>query len=283
MLAPISTLSEISGRYRAILCDIWGVLHNGIEPFLDAGRALKVARESGVPVVLVTNSPRPRDGVISQLDDIGVDRTAWDAIVTSGDVTRRLIADGPRELFHIGAPRDLPLYDGLDVALVSEAEAQAICCTGLFDDETGTPEDYAPLLQRLAARGLPFICANPDIVVERGDRLIWCAGALARDYAALGGAVAIAGKPHAPIYVAALEMAAQLTGKDLTPSDCLAIGDGLMTDVKGAADFGFDVLFISGGIHAGEYVSGRVTDRAAMERFVRDAGFAPVAEMTRLA
>src|SRR5690606_30187903 len=123
-----------------------------------------------------------------------------------------------------------------DVELVEEFEATAVVCTGLFDDETETPEDYAEMLQRLRMRNLPFICANPDIVVERGDRLIWCAGALARDYAQLGGRTEIAGKPHRPIYEAALAAASDVVGRELTRSDCLAIGDGALTDVKGAVD-----------------------------------------------
>jgi HAD superfamily hydrolase (TIGR01459 family) len=272
-------LKAISHRYKALLCDVWGVLHNGITPFPDAVDALAEARRNGLKVVLVTNSPRPRDGVISQLAEIGVEPSAWDAIVTSGDVTRKLIAEGPRALFHVGAERDLPLYDGLGVQLVGEDEAQAMCCTGLFDDETETPEHYAPLLARLAARGLPFICANPDIVVERGSRLIWCAGALARDYAAFGGNVFIAGKPHRPIYEAAHALAAELAGASLERAELLAIGDGMPTDIAGARDYGIDSLYISGGIHAHEYDA----DRTRLAAFVESQGMAPVAEMERLA
>jgi HAD superfamily hydrolase (TIGR01459 family) len=258
---------------------VWGVLHNGVAPFPSAVAALSRARADGVKVVLVTNSPRPRAGVIAQLADIGVDSAAWDAIVTSGDVTRKLIAEGPRALFHIGAERDLPLYDGLDVRLTGEDDAQGICCAGLFDDETETPEDYAPLLARFAKRGLPFICANPDIVVERGSRLIWCAGALARDYAALGGTVFIAGKPHAPIYGAAHALASELAGRPVAKSELLAIGDGMPTDIAGARGHGIDALYISGGIHAHEYGA----DRARLEAFVASHGMAPVADMERLA
>jgi HAD superfamily hydrolase (TIGR01459 family) len=276
---PISSLNAISHRYKALLCDVWGVLHNGISPFPGAVAALQRARQDGLKVVLVTNSPRPRAGVVAQLADIGVDESAWDAIVTSGDVTRRLIREGPRALFHIGAERDLPLYDGLGVDLVGEDAAEGVSCTGLFDDDTETPDDYAPLLARFAARGLPFICANPDIVVERGSRLIWCAGALARDYAALGGRVAIAGKPHRPIYEAAHALAAELCGMPLERAHLLAIGDGMPTDIKGARDFGIDALYISGGIHAHEYGA----DRESLEAFVAGQGMAPVADMERLA
>lgn len=280
---PIATLDEIAGRYDAVFCDVWGVVHNGITPFADSVAALARVRAAGLRVVLVTNSPRPRAGVIAQLDQIGVDRAGWDAIVTSGDVTRRLIAEGPRRILHVGAERDLPLYDGLDVSLVEEPEAQAVVCTGLYDDEAETPEDYAPLLARARARNLPFICANPDIVVERGDRLIWCAGALARDYGLLGGRTLIAGKPHRPIYEAAHAVAEELTGAPLAKARILAIGDGMMTDIKGADGYGIDALYISGGIHWHEYAAGGRLDRDAMLAFIARHGMAPVADMQRLA
>jgi HAD superfamily hydrolase (TIGR01459 family) len=276
-------LDDIAAGYDAIFCDVWGVLHNGLTPFDDAAAALARARAAGVTVVLVTNSPRPHLGVITQLDEIGVNRQAWDGIVTSGDVTRTLIANGPKAVLHVGAARDLSLYDGLDVELVPEADAQAVVCTGLYDDEAETPDDYAPLLARLHQRGLPFICANPDIVVERGDRLIWCAGALAQDFAALGGRTHIAGKPHTPIYDAATRKAEQLSGKSFSKPRILAIGDGLFTDIQGARDFGIDALFISGGIHMHEYSDGGVLDRAKMQAFVTKHGMTPVADMPRLA
>ncbi|TGV97224.1 TIGR01459 family HAD-type hydrolase, partial [Mesorhizobium sp. M2D.F.Ca.ET.145.01.1.1] len=141
-----------------------------------------------------------------------------------------LIAEGPRKVFHIGADRDLTLYDGLDVELVEEFEAAGVVCTGLFDDEVEKPEDYTDLLRRLRARNLPFICANPDIMVERGERIIWCAGALARDYAQLGGRTLIAGKPYAPIYEVAMKEVAEILGQPVERSQILAIGDGMMTD-----------------------------------------------------
>ena len=204
-------------------------------------------------VVLITNAPRPHDGVEAQLATLGVPDGAWDRVVTSGDVTRDLIGAGPRKVFHLGPDRDFSLYDGLDIDLVEEFEASSVVCTGLFDDETETPDDYREMLARLRARNLPFICANPDIVVERGDRLIWCAGALARDYAQLGGRTLIAGKPHAPIYEAALKAAGEVLGREIGRSEVLAIGDGMLTDIKGAADNGIDALYVSGGIHARDY------------------------------
>jgi HAD superfamily hydrolase (TIGR01459 family) len=264
------------------LCDVWGVVHNGETHFPAAAAALAQARKAGLAVVLITNSPRRNADVIAQLRVIGVPDDAFDRVVTSGDVTRDLIAEGPRKVFHLGPDRDVTIYDGLDVELVEEFEAQAVVCTGLFDDEAETPEDYAEMLARLRARNLPFICANPDIIVERGDRLIWCAGALARDYAQLGGRTLIAGKPHAPIYAAAMKAACEALGRDLTRNQALAIGDGMMTDVKGGADNGFDVLYISGGIHARDYGDPLRPDPARLAAFLEKHGYRPVAVMPRL-
>jgi HAD superfamily hydrolase (TIGR01459 family) len=213
---------------------------------------------------------------------IGVPPSAYDRVVTSGDVTRDLIAEGPRKIFHIGADRDLTLYDGLDVDLVEEFEAAGVVCTGLFDDEAETPQDYTDLLRRLRARNLPFICANPDIMVERGERIIWCAGALARDFAQLGGRTLIAGKPYAPIYDLAMKEVGEVLGRPVERSRVLAIGDGMMTDVKGAADNGFDVLYVSGGIHARDYGDTSRPDPAKLGLFLERHGYRPVAVMIRL-
>jgi HAD superfamily hydrolase (TIGR01459 family) len=278
----IGSLGEISGTYAAILCDVWGVVHNGERHFPAAASALAAARQAGIPVVLITNSPRRNADVVAQMQAIGVPSAAYDRVVTSGDVTRELIAEGPRKIFHIGADRDFTIYDGLDVELVEEFEADGVVCTGLFDDEVEKPEDYAELLQRLRARNLPFICANPDIVVERGERMIWCAGALARDYAQLGGRTLIAGKPYAPVYEAGLKEVAGLLGRTVERTEVLAIGDGMMTDVKGAADNGFDVLYVSGGIHARDYGDPLRPDPAKLAAFLEKHGYRPVAVIPKL-
>ncbi len=222
------------------------------------------------------------EGVDAQLASLGVPAGAWDRVVTSGDVTRALISAGPRKVFHLGPDRDMSLYDGLDADIVEEFEASAVVCTGLFDDETETPDDYADMLRRLRARNLPFICANPDVVVERGDRLIWCAGALARDYAQLGGRTLIAGKPHAPIYEAALKAAGEILGRAVGRSEVLAIGDGMLTDIKGASDNGIDALYISGGIHARDYGHPDNPEPQQLAAFLAKHGFRPVAVMPKL-
>jgi HAD superfamily hydrolase (TIGR01450 family) len=278
----IESLDDISSRYAAILCDVWGVVHNGVKAAPAAAVALEAARARGIAVVLVTNAPRPRSAVEAQLAQFGVLPTVYDRVVTSGDVTRDLIASGPRRIFHLGPDRDLPIYDGLDVELVEEFEASAVVCTGLFDDETETPDDYADQLRRLRARNLPLICANPDIVVERGERLVWCAGALARDYAMLGGRTLIAGKPHAPIYAAALKAAGEVLGREPARSETLAIGDGMLTDIKGAADNGIDAIYVSGGIHAREYGPTDEPDPARLSAFLDRHGFRVAAVMPRL-
>ncbi|GGA78347.1 haloacid dehalogenase [Brucella endophytica] len=285
MLNPpkIERLDELLPRYDVLLSDVWGVVHNGVEAFAPASAALKRARAAGLTVVLVTNAPRPAPLVVEQLQRLGVPDDAYDRIVTSGDVTRELIANGPRRLFHLGPDRDFTLYDGLDVELVEEFEADGVCCTGLVDDETETPEDYRDMLERFRSRDLPFICANPDIVVERGNRLIWCAGALARDYGQLGGRTLIAGKPYRPIYEAALAAAGEVRGNAVDKSRVLAIGDGMLTDVKGAEQFGIDVLYISGGIHAGDYADAGIVDLQKLLAFLEKHGSNPVATMHHLA
>lgn len=275
-------LDELTDGYDALFCDVWGVLHNGVTSFPGAIAALQRARAKGLSVVLVTNAPRPFPSVAAQLTLLGVPEDAYDRIVTSGDVTRDLIAEGPRQVFHIGNERELAIYDGLDVELVEEFEASGVVCTGLYDDETETPEDYAELLQRLRSRNLPFICANPDIMVERGSRLVWCAGALARDYGQLGGRMLIAGKPHRPIYEAASRAVEEVRGQAVARNRILAIGDGVLTDVKGAADYGTDVLYISGGVHAADYTADGSVDLARMDAFLQKHGHSPIASLHAL-
>ena len=272
----IASLDEVSEPYAAILCDVWGVLHNGVDSFKAAGEALTAARARGLAVVLITNAPRPYADVEAQIRSLGVPAEAYDRIVTSGDVTRELIRNGPRRIYHIGTERELTLYDGLDVELVEEFEASGICCTGLFDDRTETPDDYAEQLRRLRSRDLPMICANPDIVVERGHELAWCAGALARDYGLLGGRTLIAGKPHRPIYQAAFAAASEVLGREIGAADCLAIGDGMLTDVKGAVDNAVDVLYVSAGIHAREYGPSHAPDVAMLGTFLAKHSANPV-------
>jgi HAD superfamily hydrolase (TIGR01459 family) len=244
--------------------------------------ALSGFRERGGHVVMVTNAPRPFGPVVEQLKGLGVRDGVYDAIVTSGDVTRELIAHQGGRVFHIGPHWDRPLFDGLGVELVGRGDAESIVCTGLNDDRIETPEDYSELLAELAARDLPFICANPDIVVEKGDRLLWCAGALARDYAALGGKTHVAGKPHAPIYSAARGIAERLAGRAIPQDRYLAIGDGMPTDVRGAADAGLDLLYISAGIHSAEYGEADAPDPSRLAAFLEREGARPRAWMPRL-
>ncbi|MEN3794103.1 TIGR01459 family HAD-type hydrolase [Fulvimarina sp. MAC3] len=245
----IETLMDVAHGYGAIICDVWGVVHNGVAKFPAAEEALLSARHKGLKVVLLTNSPRPRDGVVAQLAGMGFDENAYDHIVTSGDATRELIAKGEGPIHHIGPERDLDLFADLGVERVALEEATRVVVTGLFDDENETPDDYRKLLRELRDRELPMICANPDIVVQRGEKMIYCAGSIAREYASLGGEVAFAGKPHTPIY----ELAAERIGFDKNARHrILAIGDGMPTDIRGAQSFGVDVLFITLGIHSEE-------------------------------
>jgi HAD superfamily hydrolase (TIGR01459 family) len=241
-------MKDLSARYPIWLCDIWGVVHNGVAHFPHALEALQRHRGNGGLVVLLTNAPRSAAKVAGHLAHLGVTKEHYDLIVTSGDVTHELMKpyDGHR-IYYLGPERDLGVLDDLSIEKSSPQQAEAILCVGLVRDDTETPEDYAGLLSELARRRLPMICANPDKVVRRGSRLIYCAGALAERYAALGGPVTMAGKPYGPIYDLALEQVAKARGSARI-QDILAIGDGPETDIKGAADYGLDIVLIAGGI-----------------------------------
>ena len=281
----VEGLRTLAPSYKGILCDVWGVLHNGVSAFEEAHKALRAFREeAGGKVVLITNAPRPAKQVGEMLAGLGVPDGTYDDIVTSGDVTRDvLVAQGTKTLLHIGPNRDQPLYHGLEATFtMNDAEAEGISCTGLENDEVETPDDYRERLQKLADRGLPMICANPDIVVERGDRLIWCAGALARLYEDLGGEVSILGKPHAPIYDAAMQRLAKLAGEEVAKEDVLAIGDGLPTDIRGAVSQDLDVLFITAGIHASDFGPSDAPDEHLIRRRLAEEGLRARAALPRL-
>jgi len=268
MSSPILTsgLSEIAPRYDAILCDVWGVIHNGREAFPDACAALARYRAERGPVVLISNAPRPSRALYGQLDSVRVPPAAWSAFVTSGDATRALLAQrAPGPVWKLGPERDDPLYQdlGLDFAAALE-DAAFICATGPFDEESETPEDYRARLDVALARDLELICANPDRMVQKGDRLVLCAGAIAELYAEMGGKVTMAGKPHAPIYAKALAEAQAQLGRPVDPARVLCIGDGVSTDVLGAQRQGLDCLFLWGGVHAADLMDD--ADAADAER-----------------
>ena len=244
-------LGEIAADYDILLCDVWGVIHNGRESWPEACEALTRFNRQGGHVVLISNSPRPSSDVVAQLDRLGVPRDSWKAFVTSGDATRAELARrAPGPAWIIGPDRDWPLYEGLDLARADgAADAAFISVTGPVDDETETPEDYRDRLAAGAARGLELICANPDRVVQRGDRLIYCGGSLADLYESLGGRVTMAGKPFGPIYDLALREGEALLGGPVNRARVLCIGDGVITDVLGANRQALDCLFIAQGIH----------------------------------
>jgi HAD superfamily hydrolase (TIGR01459 family) len=242
-------MRELSYRYPVWLVDIWGVIHNGVTPFAETVMTLARHRKEGGTVMLVSNSPRSAAGVIQQLDDIGVRRDAYDDAVTSGDVTQTLMRNVPSgKVYHLGPPRDLSLFEGVPVKRLSLDQADAVVCTGLVHDDRETPADYVDLLADIRARNLLFISANPDKIVRKGDKLIYCAGALAEAYEKLGGEVSMAGKPHAPIYELALRKAFRLRDISIERNDVLAIGDGPETDILGAANQGFPVVYVGGGV-----------------------------------
>lgn len=281
----LSGIATLVPDYDLLLCDVWGVIHNGETAHPDAVEALHRARAAGATVILITNAPRPGAVIERQIAHYAVPRTCYDTIVASGDVARDELRRWPGvKVFHLGPERDLPNYEGLDLSLVDFEQADLVVCTGFFDDNVETPDDYAGMLVRIRERDLPFICANPDIVVERGNRLIWCAGALARAYEELGGKAIYAGKPYAPIYDLALACAEKIRKSKVARERVLAIGDGVRTDLLGAVQQGFDCVFVTSGIHAADLdlTTGSALDAAACTRVFAEAGASPRALIWRL-
>lgn len=279
-LGILAGLRDIVGSHSLLVCDIWGVVHNGVAAFPEAADALTRYRAAGGRVVMVSNAPRPNAPVAAQLDALGLPRSAWDAIVTSGDLSRARIAARPGvPLVHLGPARDLPLFDGLDAPRVAVTEAAYVVCTGLDDDERETAEDYRDRLSAMAARRLPMICANPDLIVDRGGRLIPCAGALAALYAELGGSVEHTGKPGRPIYEATLATAATL---GWSGGGVLAVGDAFATDIRGGSAMGWTTLMIARGIHAEELCGPEGLDPARLLQASGKHGVTPDHAMERL-
>jgi HAD superfamily hydrolase (TIGR01459 family) len=278
----ISSIAPLAAGRTAWLVDIWGVMHNGVTPFLPAADACARFRRSGGTVLLLSNAPRPAPSVVEQLDRIGVPREAYDTILTSGDASREMIqraAEAGRAIGHIGPERDLGLFVGV-ADPVPLAKAQTVVCSGLYDDERETPETYIEILALLKKRGVDMICANPDLTVERGGRIIYCAGALAKAYEDMGGVVAFAGKPYLPVYDLALERLAALRGQSIDRAQVLAIGDGVGTDIAGAAAAGIDSVYIASGVHAGP--GGRI-DASTVGEIFADSEGRPIAAMNGLA
>ncbi len=260
MAEIVRDLAALDGRYDAVLCDLWGCLHDGIAPFPSAVAALQAFRARGGAVILVTNAPRPAPLIAAQLDTLGVPRDAWDELVTSGDAAQAGLLAGlvGRRVYHLGPAKDETFFTvmaehqtGGDIARVGLAEAEGIVCTGLVDDLTETPEDYRPLLLAAKSRGLKLLCANPDIVVDYGHHRLFCAGAIAALYETMGGTSLYFGKPHPPIYDLARRRL-EAMGRDVPDDRILAIGDGIATDIAGARSESLDMLAVTGGLAAVE-------------------------------
>jgi HAD superfamily hydrolase (TIGR01459 family) len=282
MPAPIpilSSVAQLADTSDAWIVDIWGVMHNGARAHPAAVEACIAFRRRGGSVVLLSNAPRPFAAVVPHMTTLGVPPAAYDAGVTSGDATRDMISAWQgRPLLHIGPERDLGLIAGLDIGLSPPETAEVVLCSGLYDDARETPADYAGLWPGLVARGVPMVCANPDIMVERGHDLIYCAGALAADYEAGGGKVTYAGKPHLPIYARTEAEIARLRGRPAARERVLCIGDGIDTDLKGAHAAGLRSVFIASPIFVPNGL-----DAAVLGELFADRPFAPVAAMPALA
>ncbi|MBN9305304.1 MAG: hypothetical protein BGO82_02335 [Devosia sp. 67-54] len=280
----MTTLSDLAPDYDAVLSDVWGVVHNGVSAHPDAVEALRQFRKGGRRVVLITNAPRAVAPIVDMLDDMRVPRDAYDAVISSGEVTRAMIAPyRGRVIHHIGPPSiDDSLYEGLGVIRGPAEEAEAVVVTDL-DTDDDTPDMYEARIAVWLGRRLPLICANPDRVVEHGGRIIYCGGALADLYEAHGGRIRMAGKPYRQIYDEALRLADAAAGRPLARSRILAIGDSVRTDAIGAANAGLDLLFITGSIHAQELDAFGAPDPEAIRALVSPSGARLKGFMPRLA
>lgn len=294
MTQIIRSLADLSGRYDAVFCDLWGCLHNGKTAFPAAVAALQAYRAAGGKVVLLTNAPRPKASVVKQLQGLRVPTDAWDIVVTSGDAAQMGMLSGAvgQMVHHIGAPKDEVFFtdfaeDLRDYALTQPVihrvpleEAQGIVCTGLKDDLTETPDDYRASLLMAKTLGLPMLCANPDIVVDLGDKRLYCAGALAQAYEAMGGTALYFGKPHPPIYDLARR---RLTESGVSDPQILCIGDGIATDIRGGMGEGLDTLFITGGLAAEEFGADvENPDQALLDSWLAAQEMSPTFAMGRL-
>jgi HAD superfamily hydrolase (TIGR01459 family) len=280
----IAHAGPLLARCHAVFCDVWGVLHNGRMAYAEAGEALARFRAGGGTVVLVSNAPVPADGVERVLERAGVRRDSWDAIVSSGDIALAHIAEqGYGRLHRVGpARRDSRLFQRLPGPSAALHEADAIVCTGLVDDASETVASYRALIEEGVARGLPFVCANPDLVVDVGDKRYLCAGSIAVEYERCGGAVFWAGKPHPSAYAAALRCATELRGCEPERARILAIGDAVRTDLAAAEGMGIDALFIASGIHNDVVVDAAI-DVGRLAFLFEPAGTPPaIAAMTQL-
>jgi HAD superfamily hydrolase (TIGR01459 family) len=279
----IPHFATLAPGYDALLCDVWGVVHNGIAAFPEPCDALMRMRARGAAVVLITNSPRPSEQVTRQLGRLHVPPEAYDAVVSSGDVTRSVIQERRgQSVFHMGPERDRSIFTGLNVRFALLDSADYVVCSGLDDDDVETPDDYRGRLETMLKRHLFMVCGNPDVVVERGDRLVYCAGAIADLYATMGGEVLYAGKPYRPIYDMALSKAEAAAGRKIELNKVLAVGDSVRTDLKGARAFGVDFLFVTSGIHAEELGGRERPDAAALNASFAAAGEMPKAIMRQL-
>jgi HAD superfamily hydrolase (TIGR01459 family) len=276
----VDHLRDLATGRDVVLSDIWGVVHNGLVSFPEACAALKTFRDKGGTVILITNAPRPAEAVQRQLRKFGVPDDCYDAIASSGDLARCYVAEHPaKAVYWLGPERDNSIHSGLDPVFAPIEHADYIICTGPFDDETETAEDYRALMMQARERKLPLICANPDIVVEHGDRLLYCAGAIAELYRELGGEVIFYGKPHRPIYERAMALARERRGQDTPLNRVLAIGDSVRTDLMGAHAFGIDLLFLTRGIHSEEFAGVDQLDPASVKELF---GHPPLALMREL-
>jgi HAD superfamily hydrolase (TIGR01459 family) len=281
----IQSLSEVWAGYDAILCDLWGCYHDGISPYPAAVEACRAFRRRGGRVVLLTNAPRPAESVRRFLDHIGAPPDSYDTIVSSGAACQAALESGAfgRRIEYVGPERDLHMLTDLGLDPAPADEAEAVLVTGLRDDRTETPADYAGEIAIWAGRRLPMLCANPDIVVDRGDERLWCAGAIARDYEAAGGRVVWYGKPHRPVYERCFAVLDELGGGAVDRARVLAIGDGIATDVEGGIRAGLDVLFVTGGLAAAELgPDPEHPDAPKLDAFLADHGLGPRFAIGRL-
>ncbi|MDQ2090195.1 TIGR01459 family HAD-type hydrolase [Marimonas arenosa] len=283
MTRIIDSLSEISTKYDALFVDLWGCVHDGVKALPPAVKALQDYRAQGGKVVLVTNSPKPRAGVAVQLDGFGVPRDCWDTIASSGDSARSAMFRGivgEKVLFMGEWGRDEEffepihvIHDPVDIELVPLDQAEGIVCCGP-DDPFADPDTERGRLLYAKQKGLKLLCANPDIVVDRGETREWCAGALARLYTEMGGESLYFGKPHPPIYDLARRRLAELG--DLPPeSRILAIGDGLHTDIQGAMGEDIDSLYITGGLARGITKTSHQPDETALRDYLQKEMITP--------